>query len=85
MLSWQEAQGSTATDADSADLTGEDWEEWEGRKRKNGRVVSRLESDPGRARSWLKRDPSKCKTRLLQPSMLQSARARSQSSCTFRR
>lgn len=34
MLSWQKAQGSTATNADSADLTGEDWEEWEGRKRK---------------------------------------------------
>jgi len=34
VLSRQKAQGSRAIDVDSTDLTGEDWEEWEGRKRK---------------------------------------------------
>lgn len=51
----------------------------------NARVFSRLGSGLGRARSLLKKDQSKYKTRLLQSSMLQSLCARSQSSCAFRR
>lgn len=51
----------------------------------NARVFFRLESGPGRARSALKKDQSKYKTRLLQSSMLQSVCAHSQPSCAFRR